>query len=294
MPTNRTVLLRPARSRRTSAATTGLQWLRRRTKLVAFAVAAAMLAASTPSAAAGVRGVTVVDRPHAGISYGIADFDAGYGVVAWVEVRSHRGRLEYRIGAKNDGRVIHRRWTARQSALTILRRLDQRTGRAHVRVLDRCAMTAEAPCRGERLLDPSTLRTSANTFAANPVSPSATRVDIDAAEDATRVTSSVNFDSATVDPDSLYLRPSSCTFGVDGRAVAMAPLGDCADPYVRVRYGLVLAWSRTPSVSAPDGYFAGGRLHSFDLADAAGGWRDVGSFGSGKGGSNGVQSSCLL
>jgi hypothetical protein len=233
-------------------------------------------------------------RSVAPLTPGVSSLSAAYGVAAWVESRERRGGIEFRIGAESGGRVVHRGWTKQPRKAKVLRRLDRRSGKAVVRVLDYCAATSPGTCKGQRLLHPRTLLATTTEFGRASGDPVVIGDDVDAVDGAIRASAEATVDAGEPDPMSLFDRPSTCSFTVKGLITAVPGLGDCSQPTVSTRYGLLLLSAWVPSRTAFDGATTTSRVTAFDLRDATAGWHEVGERSSGKGGSNGVLQSCLL
>lgn len=270
--------------------------VRRTVSFAAVVATAFSMGTSAASAAAdlSLREVTLAQRAGAGSLGGPNEFDAGFGYVTWVESRGQGASYRTRIVIRHEGRVRRAAWKRGSPRLELRRRIDQRTGRAVVRLITTtCAETGE--CR-DTLLSPNTLKPKRTVWAPEPAADGATF----GVDGATTVRSIKVLDPAPAKRPSEWfyvdevMPPSHCDFSLVAGTGALPSLPDCARADLRVRGSVVVADAGVPSKTAPDGYFSAGVLQALDLKRPEAGWQRVATKEGGKGGTNGFQHSCLL
>lgn len=217
--------------------------------------------------------------------------------VGWLEERRGGG---IRLAVSSSAGVRRTAWLgARVNTLRFHRGVDARTGKVAVRAeLWRCG--ASRDCTLRLTLNPRSLRRSSIRWADEPASGDywygtgiGAIVDGETQltyRDTPEPRPPLSGDFAYVS----LMRPTGCDLR-DVRAQLHIPvLHDCGSMWVSVRGGLVAVRADVPSQTLEDHYSTSRRLDVLDLRAATPTWRQIGSGGYGKGGSSGVQSTCLL
>ncbi|MDO9355400.1 MAG: hypothetical protein Q7T55_16995 [Solirubrobacteraceae bacterium] len=264
-------------------------------------VAAATLVLFGGSPAAGAAPQRIAERPAelgpAGAA--IDGLDAEGGVVAWQETRlpaSTTGEPTYRVAVRARGTTRRSDWRRNRQFVDVGPAIDP-AGRVRTRA-QTWSCDAQSRCAATVIRSPSSLRPVAEEWVERRASPAARRqpavLGRTVADDGSGV---IDVD----EPGGAASRPSSCAFRLLGRmsATALPPIDDC-----RLRWSVGLGRMVVASYSRPsepvaeaDGKNSGEPTRFFAAADrtaASPSWVELGTYGEGRGVTDGVQAVCLL
>lgn len=272
----------------------------RRVAAAVLLTVSATAATASPAAGATVDAPTTTLREHVLTEqapartnrFRIAQIDAGFGYVAWLE-RSYQGGRQ-RIAIQHGGSRRRSAWMRGNASIALGRQTDLRTGRVVVRLeLLRGPVGAEPT---STLLSPTTLRLTSTQWAPHDTNPWTSRVVTDAATTA----SLTDVPEPDQPADRIYanlMAASHCELTLTPATLAVPAVRDCSGIRVTLRGALLALYSQVPSRSG-DGSDKGQRytqaLNLFSLAAPQFGWRTLATNEDSYDGSTGLQSFCLL